>query len=339
MKSIPTGYNADGKPYYTGGPFYGPFGVTGLSNSNLVDDATDREALVNPHFVEATEAADGDKFTSEHHFAAYGKALCLSCHQRSSLALNPEFDGIPGITDGDQFLELCSTWTAMSDGVGDNYQDTATAPKCQRCHMEPLEEKDGEAVTVLHQWDQPDELFTLAEEPHLTKHFLPPVDDGTVGPVAEGYLNNHAFMGANTADFGTTKIKTGYGALYVTVTEYDGKPFEVFATIGKSGRSTTAKTEAIGRLVSLAWRSGIQARQAVKQMIGITCHKPAGFGDNRITSCADAVAKAIQVHMADHGETDLSHANNGGACPDCGGPVEHEGGCCVCHVCGFSECA
>ena len=54
---------------------------------------------------------------------------------------------------------------------------------------------------------------------------------------------------------------------------------------------------------------------------------------------AEAVAKAIQVHMADHGETDLSHANNGGACPDCGGPVEHEGGCCVCHVCGFSECA
>ena len=74
-------------------------------------------------------------------------------------------------------------------------------------------------------------------------------------------------------------------------------------------------------------------------MIGITCHKPAGFGDNRITSCADAVAKAIQMHMADHEEANLSHANNGGACPDCGGPVEHEGGCCVCHVCGFSECA
>jgi hypothetical protein len=30
--------------------------------------------------------------------------------------------------------------------------------------------------------------------------------------VAEGYLNNHAFMGANTADFGTTKIKTGFDA-------------------------------------------------------------------------------------------------------------------------------
>ena len=27
------------------------------------------------------------------------------------------------------------------------------------------------------------------------------------------------------------------------------------------------------------------------------------------------------------------------ACPDCGGIVEHEGGCSVCRVCGYSECA
>ena len=93
----------------------------------------------------------------------------------------------------------------MSDGVGDNYQDTKTAPKCQRCHMEPLEGK-----TVLHQWDQPDTLFTLADEPDLTEHFLPLSDGGTVGPVAEGYLNNHAFMGANTADFGLVKIQSGF---------------------------------------------------------------------------------------------------------------------------------
>ncbi len=55
----------------------------------------------------------------------------------------------------------------------------------------------------------------------------------------------------------TTKVVTGMGNLYVTVTEMDGKPFEVFATIGKSGKSTMAKTEAIGRLVSLALRSGV----------------------------------------------------------------------------------
>jgi len=137
----------------------------------------------------------------------------------------------------------------------------------------------------------------------------------------------------------TYQMQTGCGPLYVTINEDGAGVFELFTTMGKAGGCASSQCEAIGRLVSLAWRSGIQARQAVKQMIGITCHKPAGFGDNRITSCADAVAKAIQIHMADHEEADLSHANNGGACPDCGGPVEHEGGCCVCHVCGFSECA
>ncbi len=137
----------------------------------------------------------------------------------------------------------------------------------------------------------------------------------------------------------TYQMQTGCGPLYVTINEDNAGVFELFTTMGKAGGCASSQCEAIGRLVSLAWRSGVQARQAVKQMIGITCHKPTGFGQNRITSCADAVAKAIQIHMADHEEAELSHSNNGGACPDCGGPVEHEGGCCVCHVCGYSECA
>ena len=62
--------------------------------------------------------------------------------------------------------------------------------------------------------------------------------------------------------------------LYVTVTEYEGRPFEVFATIGKSGRSTTAKTEAIGRLVSLALRSGVTVDKIVEQLKGIGGEHP-----------------------------------------------------------------
>jgi hypothetical protein len=214
IKSTFTGCDEDNPDlcYFTGGPFYGPFGVTALENDR-VDDITDRHALVNPHFTEAVEAADGDKFTSEHHFAAYGKSLCLSCHQRSSLALNPEFNGIPGIQEDDQFLELCSTWTAMSDGVGDNYSDSDTAPKCQRCHMEPLTTIEGDPAVVLHKWDDYPNLFTT-DDADLTHHFLPPppLGDGTEGPVAEGYLNNHAFMGANTKDFGLVKIQSGFEA-------------------------------------------------------------------------------------------------------------------------------
>ena len=137
----------------------------------------------------------------------------------------------------------------------------------------------------------------------------------------------------------TYQMQTGCGPLYVTINEDQAGLFELFTTMGKAGGCASSQCEAIGRLVSLAWRSGVQARQAVKQLIGITCHKPAGFGDNRVTSCADAVAKAIQMHMAEHGMQELQHALSGGACPECGGAVEHEGGCCVCHACGYSECA
>lgn len=137
----------------------------------------------------------------------------------------------------------------------------------------------------------------------------------------------------------TYQMATGCGPLYVTINEDEKGAFELFTTMGKAGGCAASQCEAIGRLVSLAWRSGVQARQAVKQMIGITCHKPAGFGENRITSCADAVAKAIEMHMLPDGEAPTMFIGNGGACPECGGPVEHEGGCSVCHACGYSECA
>ncbi|MCF6179065.1 MAG: vitamin B12-dependent ribonucleotide reductase, partial [Geopsychrobacter sp.] len=131
----------------------------------------------------------------------------------------------------------------------------------------------------------------------------------------------------------TYQMTTGCGQLYVTINEDENGAFELFTTMGKAGGCAAPQCEAIGRLVSLAWRSGVQARQAVKQLIGITCHKPAGFGENRITSCADAVAKAIEMHMLPEGEAPTMFVGNGGACPECGGAVEHEGGCCVCHAC------
>ena len=139
----------------------------------------------------------------------------------------------------------------------------------------------------------------------------------------------------------TYQMETGCGPLYVTINEDNSGLFEVFPTMGKAGGCAASQCEAIGRLVSLAWRSGVQARQTVKQLIGISCHKPAGFGDNRITSCSDAVARAIMMHVQSHeeGMEGTHFTQTGGACPECGGAIEHEGGCCVCHACGYSECA
>ena len=139
----------------------------------------------------------------------------------------------------------------------------------------------------------------------------------------------------------THEMQTGCGPLYITINEDSNGLFELFTTMGKAGGCAASQSEAIGRMVSLAWRSGVQARQVVKQLQGISCHCPSGFGGNRVLSCADAVAKAIHDHLVDGGdETENAPASHGrGACPECGGAVEQEGGCSVCHDCGFSSCS
>ena len=65
----------------------------------------------------------------------------------------------------------------------------------------------------------------------------------------------------------TYQMETGCGPLYVTINEDGNGLFELFTTMGKAGGCAASQCEAIGRLVSLAWRSGVQARQAVKQLI------------------------------------------------------------------------
>ncbi len=139
----------------------------------------------------------------------------------------------------------------------------------------------------------------------------------------------------------TYQMQTGCGPIYITINEDKAGLFELFTTMGKAGGCAASQCEAIGRMVSLAWRSGVQARQVIKQLLGISCHAQAGFGENKVLSCADAVAKAVQAHVRASGvDVDFeAKPFERGACPECGGVVEHEGGCAVCRVCGYSECA
>ncbi len=141
----------------------------------------------------------------------------------------------------------------------------------------------------------------------------------------------------------TYQMTTGCGPMYVTINEDDDhQVFELFNTVGKAGGCAASQCEAIGRLVSLAWRSGMPPEPVVKQLIGISCHKPAGFGNNRVVSCADAIAQAIRQHLEKTNgckDASLQGETMFGACPECGGVIEHEGGCCICHACGYSECA
>ncbi|BBO75031.1 ribonucleotide-diphosphate reductase subunit alpha [Desulfosarcina widdelii] len=153
-----------------------------------------------------------------------------------------------------------------------------------------------------------------------------------------------AFMTAvrkrpDTLDGFTTRVKTGLGQLYVTVTEYHGKPFEVFATIGKSGRSTTAKTEAIGRLVSLAFRSGVTVDKVVEQLKGIGGEHPVFQKGGLVLSIPDAIARVLEKrYLKDERTKRKGGCLIGEVCPECGQTVSFEEGCMTCHFCGFTKC-
>jgi ribonucleoside-diphosphate reductase alpha chain len=142
---------------------------------------------------------------------------------------------------------------------------------------------------------------------------------------------------------GTTRLmKTGCGNIYITINEdEEGHLFELFTSMGKAGGCAASQSEAIGRLVSLAFRSNIEPDEVIKQLKGIMCHSPTWHEGGRILSCSDAIANSLQRYR------EKGSKGNGdshkvimlmGACPECGGAIEHEGGCAVCHNCGFTRC-
>ena len=158
----------------------------------------------------------------------------------------------------------------------------------------------------------------------------------------------------------TTEITTGCGKMYVTINQdQEGNVFEVFTSIGKAGGCAQSQSEAIGRLISLNLRSGVEPEFIIKQLKGISCHMPYGFGAQRVLSCADAVGKAldeaiknplntqvirndsitVDTLLADMDKKAGNKVVSNGACPDCGAPVEYIEGCLTCQSCGYSKCS
>ncbi len=134
----------------------------------------------------------------------------------------------------------------------------------------------------------------------------------------------------------TDKIKTGFGNLYVTISFHNQKPFEVFASIGKSGYSTMADAEALGRLISTALRSGVEADEVIAQLKGIGGSEPIFTEGGLIQSIPDAIAKVLEKHF---GEVKTSAKDFYTVrCKICGALLPDEK-CPVCNNCGWSKCA
>ncbi|HEV2670480.1 MAG TPA: vitamin B12-dependent ribonucleotide reductase [Gemmatimonadales bacterium] len=168
----------------------------------------------------------------------------------------------------------------------------------------------------------------------------------------------------------TRRVESPLGTMYVTITEDDkGQPFEVFMSLGKAGGALMADVEAIGRLISLALRSGVPLPEIYRQLRGISSDRAVGLGPHKVLSVPDAIGIAIEKWMQEKQGVQQELSMGGGApsplpsevvpgsagdaallsprrpeedfigaCPDCGSQLAFIEGCAKCHVCGFSEC-
>lgn len=169
----------------------------------------------------------------------------------------------------------------------------------------------------------------------------------------------------------TEEIKTGMGSLFVTINEDQYGPFEVFATVGKSGSETLSMTEAVGRLISVTLRSGIEIHTIISHLKGIRGSAPVWHNGELILSIPDAIGKALErfierknqlnlpidhsapkldisipPNTANENETEaLFHQTSiinaiadNDLCPECGSILNHGSGCLSCPNCAFSKC-
>jgi len=134
----------------------------------------------------------------------------------------------------------------------------------------------------------------------------------------------------------TDKIKTGFGNLYVTISYFNDKPFEVFTSIGKSGYTTMADAEALGRLISLALRSGVDPKEVISQLKGIGGAEPIFTEGGLVQSIPDAIAKVMERHL---GETQNNSRDMfAKICRMCGATLPDEK-CPTCPNCGWNKCS
>lgn len=204
-------------------------------------------------------------------------------------------------------------------------------------------------VTVYRYGSREDQVLNVGETSSAEEGIADKAEeDSALQPRARPYVTRGS----------TQRLETGCGHLYVTINEDQNGLCEVFTQMGKSGGCTASQAEAVGRLISLALRSGIEPEVIVKQLKGIRCPSPLWQPGGMVLSCSDAVAKALERFVKDTpsstgqgtpvgggqasgGATKQNYVAKGDVCPECpecGSMVEYVEGCVVCRTCGFSKC-
>lgn len=151
------------------------------------------------------------------------------------------------------------------------------------------------------------------------------------------------FKRPNRLNSETFTVETGNGKVYVTVSDENGKPVEVFLFIGKSGQILNSFSEALGRVLSLALQNEVPIGKLIKTLDGISSDSIAWhrFEDTdqkptQILSIPDGISKLLNRYYLDN-KPHTNGGTSGEICPKCGLNMSATEGCFAC-TCGYSKC-
>jgi ribonucleoside-diphosphate reductase alpha chain len=217
-----------------------------------------------------------------------------------------------------------------------NFPNSATKEEVEKVYLQAYE-LGCKGVTIYRDGSRTEQVLNIGKVNRAEEKTFAVIDESLLTPRARPSV----IAGS------TRKMTTGCGNLYVTINEDEHGLFEVFTQMGKAGGCSSSQAEAISRLISLSLRAGLDPKAIVKQLHGVRCPNPGWEKGGMILSCSDAIAKAMERYLAEkktpagQKAAKMSSAygeKSAGFCPDCGGSLDHEGGCAVCRECGFSKC-
>ncbi|MFA5559304.1 MAG: LAGLIDADG family homing endonuclease [Methanofastidiosum sp.] len=179
-------------------------------------------------------------------------------------------------------------------------------------------------ITVYRDNSREDQILSIRKDKKLKR--------GEVKPAPE-----------ESSDSKTVKLYSGCGTLWVTLTKDENKNIDqIFVSRGSKG-TCVANQIAVSRLISLALRGGINAKDIVDQLLSIpTCaayygKKQKGEKVSRGSSCPAAIGIVLDRYSQEKEENDDAETEPN-ICPDCGETLLMTSSCVSCPFCGFSKC-
>ena len=254
LEAKPVTQETDSMPPHDGGPEAAPEAVVEPIGERVAKDRATSVVLAY-RTVDWDRVVEGD--------AEAVAALVSACEQHETARVYLE--SLQGDAEGGQTTELKELAARLANGLEKFYaENVASKLRHQK---------------VIRQ------MLAVAEAPTMTGQEEPvTLEEGLAPRKRPSVTVGH-----------TMRVNTGCGNLYVTVNEDEaGRPFELFNHMGKAGGCAASQNEAIGRLISYALRCGASIEPLIKQLKGISCHRPAWSEEGKISSCADGIGKALE---------------------------------------------